>query len=214
MDILKLFNDNFDFPFKAATYTNLRVAIQAYEQFLRQNSSFFSFEKREPLYGYLRSYAIEKQFNDSAFNPTANYSVSMKQVNNYKYKALCIETSDFIVNLGRTTNEHRLLPVSSYKKEFAKSNADLDTQLMLTFINDMPQITESKKYAEITYGYHYGEITHLNIILPSYDYRQIEYSTSLLTDIKMYENYVPEDVVEESIVTLKKSLTKEAQKSI
>ena len=214
MDILKLFNDNFDFPFKAATYTNLRVAIQAYEQFLRQNSSFFSFEKREPLYGYLRSYAIEKQFNDSAFNPTANYSVSMKQVNNYKYKALCIETSDFIVNLGRTTNEHRLLPVSSYKKEFAKSNADLDTQLMLTFINDMPQITESKKYAEITYGYHYGEITHLNIILPSYDYRQIEYSTSLLTDIKMYENYVPEDVVEESIVTLKKSLTKEARKSI
>ena len=28
---------------------------------------------------------MEKQFNDSAINPRANYSVSMKQVNSYKY---------------------------------------------------------------------------------------------------------------------------------
>ena len=105
MDIKKLFDDNFDFAFKAATYNNIRVAIQSFEQFKKKNENFFTFDKRETVYGYLRTYAIEKQFNDSAFNPKANYSVSMKQVNNFKYKTLCIETKDFIVNVGKTNTQ-------------------------------------------------------------------------------------------------------------
>lgn len=214
MDIIRLFDDNFDFAFKAVTYNNMKVAIQTFEQFKKKNEDFFSFDKRETLFGHLRTYAIEKQFNDSAFNPKANYSVSMKQVNNYKYKVLCIETNDFIINVGRTNNEHKLLPASSYKKEFAKANTGLSMQLSFDFMNDVPKIVEDKKYAEITYGYLYGELTHLNIILPSSDYKGIEISTNLLEDIKVYENYVPEDLIEESIVSLKKSLSKEIERII
>ena len=214
MDIKRLFNDNFDFAFKAATYNNMKVAIKTFEQFKKKNEDFFSFDKRETLFGHLRTYAIEKQFNDSAFNPKANYTVSMKQVNNYKHKALCIETNDFIVNLGRTSSEYKLLPASSYKKEYAKANAGLGMQLSFDFVNDVPEVAENKKYAEITYGYRYGELTHLNIVLPSGDYKEIEYSTNLLENIKIYENYIPEDLVEESIVSLKKSLSKEIEKII
>ena len=75
MDIKKLFEDNFDFAFKAATYNNIKVAIQTFEQFKKKNEDFFSFDKRETIFGHLRTYAIEKQFNDSAFNPKANYFV-------------------------------------------------------------------------------------------------------------------------------------------
>lgn len=214
MDIKRLFDDNFDFAFKAATYNNMKVAIKTFEQFKKKNEDFFSFDKRETLFGHLRTYAIEKQFNDSAFNPKANYTVSMKQVNNYKYKALCIETNDFIVNLGRTNSEYKLLPASSYKKEYAKANAGLGMQLSFDFVNDVPEVAENKKYAEITYGYRYGELTHLNIVLPSGDYKSIEYSANLLENIKIYENYIPEDLVEESIVSLKKSLSKEIEKII
>ncbi len=214
MDIIRLFDDNFDFAFKAATYNNMKVAIKSFEQFKKKNEDFFSFDKRETLFGHLRTYAIEKQFNDSAFNPKANYTVSMKQVNNYKHKALCIETNDFIVNLGRTNSEYKLLPASSYKKEYAKANAGLGMQLSFDFVNDVPEVAENKKYAEITYGYRYGELTHLNIVLPSGDYKEIEYSTNLLENIKIYENYIPEDLVEESIVSLKKSLSKEIEKII
>ena len=57
-------------------------------------------------------------------------------------------------------------------------------------------------------------MTHLYIVLPSSDYKGIEHSTNLLEDIKIYENYVPEDLVEESIVSLKKSLSKEIEKII
>ena len=213
MDIKVLFDDNFNFAFKAATYNNMRVAIQTFEQFKKKNEDFFSFDKRETLFGHLRTYAVEKQFNDSAFNPKANYSVSMKQVNNYKHKALCIETNDFIVNVGRTNSEisYYLLPPI---REYAKANAGLSTQLSFDFLNDTIEVVESKKYAEITYGYRYGDITHLYIVLPSSDYKGIEYSTNLLEDIKIYENYVPKDLVEESIVSLKKSLSKEIEKII
>jgi hypothetical protein len=51
-------------------------------------------------------------------------------------------------------------------------------------------------------------------IFLSSDYKGIEHSTNLLEDIKIYENYVPEDLVEESIVSLKKSLSKEIEKII
>ena len=110
--------------------------------------------------------------------------------------------------------EYKLLPISAYKREYAKANAGLSTQLSFDFLNDIPEVVESKKYAEITYGYRYGDMTHLYIVLPSSDYKGIEHSTNLLEDIKIYEKYVPEDLVEESIVSLKKSLSKEIEKII
>lgn len=212
--IKTIYEENFDFAFKATTYNNMRVAIQTFEQFKKKNEDFFSFDKRETVFGHLRTYAIERQFSNSAFNPKANYTVGMQQVNNYKHKALCIETNDFIVNLGRTSSEFKLLPASSYKKEFAKANSGLGMQLAFDFLKEEPEVIESKKYAEIIYGYRYGEVTHLNIVLPSYDYKGIEHSTNILENIKIYENYVPKDLVEESIVTLKKSLSKEIEKII
>lgn len=57
-------------------------------------------------------------------------------------------------------------------------------------------------------------MTHLDIIVPSSDYKSIEYATNLLDNIKVYENYVPEDLVEESVVSLKKSLFKEIEKIV
>lgn len=214
MDIKNLFEDNFGFEFKAVTYNNMKVAIQAFKQFKKKNENIFSFNKRETLFGHLRTYFIEKQFNDSAFNPKANYSVYLKEVNKCKYKALCIETNDFIVNLGRTENEYSLLPVSAYKKEFAKANAGLSMQLSFDFLNESAEIIEGKKYAEITYGYRCDDISHLKIVLPNSDYNMIEYSENLLEDIKIYENYIPEELVEESIVSLKESITKKIEKII
>lgn len=213
-DIKELFDENFDFAFKAVTYHNMKIAIEAYEQFKKNNETFFSFDKRETIFGYLRTYAIEKQFHDSAFNPRANYSVSMKQVNNYKYKALCIETEEFIVNLGRTNSPNKLLPVSSYKKEFAKANAGLSNQLVFNFHNNSTNIIESKRYAEIAYGYQYGTLSHLEIVLPSSDYTSVEHSANLLEDIRVYDNYVPKDLVEEDIVSLKKSLVNKIEKIV
>ena len=57
-------------------------------------------------------------------------------------------------------------------------------------------------------------MTYLGMILPDSDYKGIEYSISLLDNIKRYENYVPEELVEESIVSLKKDLAKEIEKAI
>lgn len=213
-NIEELFKQNFGFAFKAVTYNNMKVALQTFERFKRENEKFFSFDKRETLFGHLRTYAIEKQFNDSAFNPKSDYIVSMKQVNKYMYKTLCIETNDFIVNIGRTNNPRQLLPASSYRKEFAKANCGTDTQLSFEFMDNVLQVVDSKKYAEITYGYNLGDITHLQIIVPSSDYGKIEYSINILEDAQIYEGYVPEELVEESVVTLKESLNKKVEKAV
>ena len=212
--IKELFDQNFDFAFKATTYNNIKIALQTFEQFKMKNKDFFTFSKKDTLLGHLRTYVVEKQFNDCAFNPKSNYSVSIKQVNNYKHKALLIETNDFIISLGRTNSENELLSSSTYKKELAKANSELESQLRLDFINETPRIISNKKYAQIIYGYQHESITHLNIVIPSGDYKSIEHSKNLLQDIKLYTNYVPEDLIEESIVSLKKSLIKKAEKIV
>ena len=83
-------------------------------------------------------------------------------------------------------------------------------QLSFDFTDAGAGIVEGKKYVEITYGYHSGEITHLNIVVPSGDYKGIEYSINLLENIQIYERYVPEQLVEEEVVSLKAALTKKA----
>ena len=48
--IKKLFDDNFDFAFKAATYNNMRVAIQTFEQ---RSSSMILHLILKPIIQYL-----------------------------------------------------------------------------------------------------------------------------------------------------------------
>lgn len=138
----------------------------------------------------------------------------MKQVNSYKHKVLCIETKDFIVNLGRTNGAFKLLLKSSFKKGFAKSNTGLSMQLSFDLLGEYPVVIESKKYAQITYGYKFGDMTHLSIVLPSDNYSGSEYTVNLLADVNVYKNYVAEELVEESIVALKKNLSDEIEKII
>ena len=54
----------------------------------------------------------------------------------------------------------------------------------------------------------------MQIVLPSSDYKGIEHSVNLLDDIRVYSSYIPEELVEESIVTLKKSLSREKENII
>lgn len=211
-DIKKLFQENFGTEFRASVYNNMKIAMQALQEFKKKNENFFTLDKKETLFGHFRTYVIEKQFCESSFNPSSNYEVSLREVNKYKYKALCLETADFILNVGRTNSANELLPVSSYKKEFAKANDGLETQLSFDFTKDTPKIVDKKKYAEITYGYKNEKITHLNIVLPDSRYKNIEDSINILENVKEYETYVNKETEEETIVKLKKSLEKKIEK--
>ena len=216
MELSKLFLDrNFGNNFKAIAYQNMQIALKAFEQFKIKNKSFFHFDKKEVLFGHLLTYSVEKQFCDSAFTPTAEYSVSMKQVNKYGYKTLCIDTEDFIMNIGRSPKPTVLPSVSSYKINFAKSNKDIDSQLEFQFENnEISKVTNEKKYALLTYGYKLGALEHFSLVIPSNDYKSILYSDNLLLNISDYDNYTPKEEIEESIVRLKNSIETELERII
>ncbi len=201
-----LLENNFGFHFKAVTYNNIIVAIRAYERFIKENEDFFSYDKRTTIFGHLLTYAVEKQFNDSAFDSKVDYSVFTKQVNKFKHKVLFIETDDFVINIGRTDDKQKLLPPSQYKKEYAKANSGMNMQMTLIPQGRDLKITEVKKYAEITYCYQYGELRHLCVIIPDGEYKGVEHCIDLLSDVSVLEGYVPEQIIEESIVSLKSSL--------
>ena len=211
---LELIRKNFNPAFKAAVFNNINIALEAFERFKKENEKFFSFDKKDPMLGYLRTYAIEKQFNDSAFNPNAVYTVSLKCVNKFNHKVMLIETNDFIYSLGRTNSENKLLPSSNYKKELSKLNYDIERQLVLENVETNSIFDTGKNYAEIIYGYKHNELTHLNIIIPNKDYKFIEYSENILNYFKVYNNYVPEELKEDAIVNLKKGILKTFEKKL
>lgn len=89
--------------------------------------------------------------------------------------------------MGRTNGTFKLLPPFSYKKEFAKSNTALSRQLSFDLSGHYPVVVESRKYAQIRYGYKYGDMTHLNIVLPNENFLCSEYTVNPLVNINVYK---------------------------
>lgn len=203
----EIINKNFGLDFKAVAYNNMKVAFKAFNQFIKQNSDFFIMEKKTTVFGHLLTYAVEQQFCESVFTTQAKYSVSLKEVNAYKYKTLCIETEDFILNIGRTKKPTMLLPDSEYKKEFAKANKDYNLQMRLDISEEKElDVINPKKYAVLSYGNRMGDLTHFRLNIPNSEYSEIIYTDDLKCNVSEYENYVPEELVEESVVRLKKTI--------
>lgn len=204
-------DSNFNFAFKATTYKNMQIAIQAFEELININKNFFSFEQIN-LFGRILSYAIEKQFNDSSFSPKSNYSVVRKDVNEYKQKATFIETNDFTMNIGKTMKRTQLLSNARYKQELAKRNKDYDNQYELFFSgNDNVEAKLPKSYGIIAYGYRNKLLTHLELIIPDSTYSHILYQENLLDNYVQYDGFIPKEVEEEGIVKLRKSILKELE---
>lgn len=197
--------ENIDLNFKATVCNNIKIALKTFEKFKIDNEVFFSYEKNAILLGHLRTYSVERQFMQSSFVPKYSYSAYIKKVSNRGYKALILETSKFIFCVGHTSDRNRLLSQSNYKKELSINN---NGYVQLTLEN-RDNMSKYKKYAEIAYGYKDGVLTHIDIVLPSYDHKEIEDSINLLEKSDLYDNYIPEKIKEENIVKLKNSIENE-----
>lgn len=211
MSIKELALENFSFKFKEEVYQDIVIALKVFNEFIEEKREIFILDKRETLFGYLRTYIIEKQL---FFTFGSSYNARLKEVNKYKYRSLIMETNNFILTIGKTESPNELLPASKYRKEFAKQNGNLDRQLCLPIPELEKNSTVDKYYAQITYGYKNNTLSHLNIIIPSSNYKSISYSINIMYNIQMYNIDKPKEVIEEQIVRLKKSITEEASKIV
>lgn len=207
-----LLEKEFDFPMKAIIYNNMEVALRAYSKLVSENQNLFKFEKSITAKGYLKTLFVEKQFNEHSFSPKAQYSAYLKEVNKYHHKVLFIETEEFTINIARTRKSYMLPGKSRYRKEYAKNNTILNTQYEFALdesvkVND--NIMLPKKYAFLTYGVHNDVLEHLEIIVPSHDYKGLLGYLDLSKEAVLLKNYVPEEVKEESVVSLKNEIAKE-----
>lgn len=215
----EILDSNFNFAFKATTYKNVNIAIKAYEEFMNINNIFFNIEQSD-LFGRILSYTIDKQFNDSSFNPKSNYSVIRKDVNGYKHKALFIETDDFTLNIGKTLKNTQLLPKAKYKNELAKRNDDYNNQYEMDAIKKLKiemgieDISLPRHYGVITYGYFNKVLTHLQLIIPDSTYTAAIHTDNLLINSAQYDSFVPKAVEEEDIVKLRQSILTAIEKGI
>lgn len=213
-----LIKDNFTACFKSVINQNLCIATRAFQQHMHSNKEFFSYPGVDGFRGYLLTFAINKQFGYSSLDNNL-FAVTHKKVNKFNYNAMFIDTNDFTLNISRTKEPDQLPYPSKYKKELAIYNGVFDNQLVLPCVeDDVKQILEHKKYATIIYGYNYlsGCISHLSLVIPSYDFKTIEYSENLLKDISVYETYAPnlQETIEERIIVLKEDLGKESKQKL
>lgn len=206
-----LLNSEFDFAFRATIYNNMKIALTSYNELVSEKRSLFSFEKSKTAKGHLKTLFIEKQFNDCAFKPTSHYSVRLKEVNKYHHKALFMETEHFELNIARTQKACMLPNKSMYRLEYAKNNKPLDIQYELNLDNKrtVDYVVLPRKYAILTYGINHDELSHLEMVVPQYDYSGFIGYVDLKKDHLLLERYIPDEIVEESIVSLKNNLVEE-----
>lgn len=61
MSIKELALENFSFKFKEEVYQDIVIALKVFNEFIEEKREIFILDKRETLFGYLRTYIIEKQ---------------------------------------------------------------------------------------------------------------------------------------------------------
>lgn len=208
---LNLFETNFTFAFKAVAANNIRVATKAFDEFWKSNSQFLS--EAEDLYGRILSYAVNQQFKNSAPITASAYIVSGQEVNVYKAKAVFLNTSDYITSICRTDKPLKLPCRARYKLKLALGNRGDDQQIELFPDQKNKELAPDipKKYAIIGYRYINGEMKHLNIIVPDWEYKSILHSENLLNQINEFYNYIPEEIVEENVAKLKDNIAQEVK---
>lgn len=205
LSLNKLVDNNFPPKLMYTFYYNITTAITACNQFINNNEDFFNIGKRNPLYGYLMSYAVEKQFTNQAFTPEAPYNLTSKRVNKYNHNAFFIITPDFYTNVFRTQKNKILPNNANYKKELARNNTSYENQLQFDFMNPT-EIIDEPKYALITYGHLYGDITHINLLIPNKDFNGILCKKNILSNYRTYDGYISEEEQNEDIIKLNEDL--------
>lgn len=207
-----LFDSNFTFAFKANVANTIRIATQAFDAFLSSNHSFLN--NGEELYGRILAFAVKQQFLKSAPATADTYFVSKRDTNAFKANAVFLDTPDYVTNVCRTEKATKLPCKAAYKLKLAAANREYDTQMEF-FLNPTTNQIEAgipKKYAILGYRYSDGKLHHLNIMVPDSKFENILYSESLLNQINEYYHYVPEELVEDNVASLKQELIQIANK--
>lgn len=209
-----LFNKNFDFPFKAAVANNMRIATRAFDSFMADNSDFLS--DADELYGRLLAHAVKHQFFKAASSTAPYFLVSGQEVNAYKTNAVFLNTPDYITNICRTDKPQKLPCRAKYKQQLALGNREDEIQLEFATLPGSNELQAAfpKKYALLTYCYKNSEFRHLNIVVPDWRFQSILHSDNLFGQITEFYNYVPEEIVEENVASLKKDLVQVVNKNI
>ena len=208
----KMFNSNFPFAFKVAVANNIRIAIKAFEEFWKKNSDFL--KNADELHGRILTYAIKHQFLMESTNTASHYIVDSQSTNAFKCNALFLKTTDYIANICRTGSPQQLPCKARYKQQLALGNREDEIQLEFPFISnaDSTQAVPPKKYALLTYSYKRSELQHLSLIVPDWQFKNILYSDNLFNQINEFYNYVPQELFEEKVASLKANLVQNKTK--
>lgn len=200
-----ILNDIVSFEFKANMYHIISNTIEATARFLHEHRDFFDSSINNDLKTRIQTFAIEKQIYDSAFFSNAPYRVSKKKLNGFNKEIPLIQTDEFISTLSRTLKADKLPNKSLYKIELSQGNKEYENQLYFDFEQNN-SISSPKTYLIVAYGYQHGEITHMNIILPSPDFKNILESINLLNNVQLLQGHQTEEQKEDNIVKIKNEI--------
>lgn len=214
----EMLKSNFTTELKNSIYNNINIAIIALKQLLSTNNDFFNYTKVTSIFGYLQTYAIERQLSLASSVSSSGYTVDNILVNNYGCKVSMLKTSNFVCSIGRTYKENELLSKSKYKIKLAKDNYELASNQLMLDINPANYniyITESPNYAQITYYYDFkkNELKHLNVIVPDSLYKSPIEIIDILDEQENYRSYTANEQ-DEIIPKLKEDLIARLQKKL
>lgn len=184
---------------------NFQTGIFACNQFISENSNFFSHINMCNSISDLRTYSIARQFAIEAQKDTSPYTVTTDLLGVFKYKVSFLNFDGAIATFAKTNKPNNLPSKSRYKIELSKRNNFEDKQLsLLDEIKDLPVSFELPNYCIFTYGLDGDKLSHCRIVVPNSDYTGCHVNISISESIDITKENP--DVAVENIPKLKKEL--------
>ncbi len=155
----------------------------------------------------LVQFAMNKVFGDFGQMGNSSYKCTPLQLGPYNNKVLTIHSPEnHILTIARTDGGSTLPRAAKYKKNLAQRNQGFG-QIEMDIIN-AGNFFEQGMYGIIGYGVKDMQFSHLGIIFPDKDFKNIIHRQNLLDELFDEETFKPMMSEEEYIVGLKDDLVK------
>lgn len=182
---------------RSVLYPMILRGTKAFEELINEEAFMFNSTFLNNCKGQLRTFLIFRQFDADLLSPKFPFTVVPEEVNHCRYTSLNLRRGNVMINVAKEARQTHLPSRSKFRLELCKTNNFRQNTL---FFDENGRVQEEPYYLLLTYGYRYGGLDFVDLVVPDINMRDILAVRSLKSEYVMQPKSLEEREVEEELL--------------
>ena len=182
---------------RSVLYPMFLRGTKAFEELINEEAFMFNSTFLNNCKGQLRTFLIFRQFDADLLSSNFPFSVVPKEVNHCRYTTLNLQRGNVLINVAKEAKQTRLPSRSKFRLDACKTNNFRQNTL---FFDENGQVQEEPYYLLLTYGYRYGSLNFVDLVVPDVNMRDVLAVRSLKSEYVMQPKSLEEKELEEELL--------------